>query len=169
MNMDFTLRDVSDEHTEKTQVSVQLEKDGLALLIGVQGYGEMTAETRSRPRQQDIRTASQAHPILLERFHGRLRLIVWGDINAEDPTHIIDLEPAREDARLLDCDGEFTAGELSRYIEQGGVRCMKEECGSDDLMCGAYETYDHGVCRFVRCNKCGREWRDELKLAGVTE
>ena len=40
-----------------------------------------------------------AGPILLELYEGRLRLIVWDDINMEDPSHIIDLEGAREDQR----------------------------------------------------------------------
>ena len=159
MNMDFALRDVSDDHTETVSGSVKVEKDGLALLIGVQGYGEMTAED------------GQAHPILLERFHGKLRLIVWGDINEENPTHIIDLEPAREDARLLDPDGDFTVGELREYVKQRRARCIK--CGSDDLRCTDYGRFDivqdDLVFRSVHCNKCGREWRDELKLTGVTE
>ena len=40
-----------------------------------------------------------AGPVLLELHEGRLRLIVWDDINLEDPSHIIDLEGAREDQR----------------------------------------------------------------------
>jgi hypothetical protein len=36
---------------------------------------------------------------LLESVNGHLRVIIWADINAEDPTHIIDLEGARETAR----------------------------------------------------------------------
>ena len=40
-----------------------------------------------------------AGPILLELHEGRLRLIVWDDINLEEPSHIIDLEGAREDHR----------------------------------------------------------------------
>lgn len=40
-----------------------------------------------------------AGPILLELHEGRLRLLVWDDINLEDSSHIIDLELAREDQR----------------------------------------------------------------------
>jgi hypothetical protein len=43
-----------------------------------------------------------AGPIRLEVHEGRLRLIVWDDINFEDPSHEIDLEGAREDHRR-DC------------------------------------------------------------------
>ena len=38
-------------------------------------------------------------PVVLEVWNGKLRLVIWGDINAEDPTHIIDLEGAREKLR----------------------------------------------------------------------
>ena len=37
-------------------------------------------------------------PVMLERWQGRLRLIVWPDINQQEP-QIIDLEEAREDRR----------------------------------------------------------------------
>jgi hypothetical protein len=40
-----------------------------------------------------------AGPIRLEVHEGRLRLVVWDDINLEDPSHVIDLEGAREDHR----------------------------------------------------------------------
>ncbi len=40
-----------------------------------------------------------AGPILLELYEGRLRLVVWDDINLEDPSHIIDLQDARDDQR----------------------------------------------------------------------
>jgi prepilin-type processing-associated H-X9-DG protein len=45
-------------------------------------------------------------PFIVEHYEGHLRLIVWADINQEDPTHTIDLEGAREDARKEDADGE---------------------------------------------------------------
>jgi hypothetical protein len=35
----------------------------------------------------------------LEYYQGRLQLLIWADINKEDPTHIIDLEGARESNR----------------------------------------------------------------------
>lgn len=38
-------------------------------------------------------------PVFLELYEGRLRLIVFSDINEQDPT-IIDLDGAREDRRI---------------------------------------------------------------------
>jgi len=67
------------------QVEVAEEPGGLALYPA--GYGLNTCADGT------------AGPILLELHEGRLRLIVWDDINLEDPSHIIDLESAREDQR----------------------------------------------------------------------
>jgi hypothetical protein len=39
--------------------------------------------------------------VAFEIWEGRLRLLVWADINQEDPTHTIDLEEARTSNR--DC------------------------------------------------------------------
>jgi hypothetical protein len=38
-------------------------------------------------------------PVMFELYEGRLRLVVWADINNENATHIIDLEGAREKNR----------------------------------------------------------------------
>lgn len=40
-------------------------------------------------------------PVVIEVYDGHLRVIVWADINKEDPTHTIDLEGARESALLV--------------------------------------------------------------------
>ena len=76
------------------KVSVSVENDGLALVVHPEGYG--------------VYDTDEAAPILLERHQGKLRLIVWADINEEDPTHIIDLEGAKNTQRNEDCsfDGE---------------------------------------------------------------
>lgn len=44
-------------------------------------------------------TSGHGSPLYLELYRGSLRLIVWSDINSEEPTHIIDLTGAREDRR----------------------------------------------------------------------
>jgi len=45
---------------------------------------------------------------MVEFFNGEMRVIVWDDINVEDPTHIISLEGAREDVREIDEDNDQT-------------------------------------------------------------
>ena len=57
------------------------------LMIGADDYGEMTAKN------------GYGFPIVIEYHERQFRILVWGDINKEDPTHIISLEGARENAR----------------------------------------------------------------------
>ncbi|MDV3002962.1 MAG: hypothetical protein N5P05_004617 (plasmid) [Chroococcopsis gigantea SAG 12.99] len=38
--------------------------------------------------------------VLIEISEGSLKVIVWGDINSADPTHVIELEGARKFTRL---------------------------------------------------------------------
>jgi hypothetical protein len=40
-------------------------------------------------------------PILLEFWEGKVRLLVWADINDQDPTHVIELPGALEAARKV--------------------------------------------------------------------
>ena len=39
------------------------------------------------------------YPILIEQASGNLRIVIWGDVNKEDPTHIIELDGAKESNR----------------------------------------------------------------------
>ena len=59
-----------------------------ALSIFPQGYGDFGSAD------------GHGYPVFLELYQGRLRLVVFADINQEEPTHIIDLEGAREDRRI---------------------------------------------------------------------
>lgn len=63
-------------------------EDGCSVALGFEGYGEKTAAD------------GYGCPVLVELYNGRLTLHVWADINSENPTHSIDLEGAREDARM---------------------------------------------------------------------
>jgi len=54
------------------------------------GYGNKTSED------------GYGVPIFIETTEEGLRLVVWADINNEEPTHIINLEGARDSARKND-------------------------------------------------------------------
>jgi len=43
-------------------------------------------------------------PVLFEFANGVPRVVVWGDINQEDYTHLVDLEGAKETCRILPDD-----------------------------------------------------------------
>jgi len=68
------------------ETKVNILSEGGQIWIQPQGYGEKCA------------VDDQGWPIGIEIWQGRLRLMVFDDINREDP-QIIDLEKARETAR----------------------------------------------------------------------
>jgi hypothetical protein len=78
------LAEVLDASKATSDVTVSVEKDDLALIIHPEGMG-----TWDGPYA----------PVLLERHDGKIRLVVWADINQHDPTHIIDLSGALESKR----------------------------------------------------------------------
>lgn len=79
------LKDVESGHEGSLRVRVVANES--AISICPDGYGDFGSAKR------------HGCPIFLELHRGRLRLVVFADINREDPPHIIDLEDAREDRR----------------------------------------------------------------------
>lgn len=79
------LRDVDPD--QRGSLPVRVVANESAVSIFPEGYGDFGS--------------AEGHgcPVFLELHQGRLRLVVFADINREDPTHIIDLEGAREDRR----------------------------------------------------------------------
>lgn len=59
----------------------------LGLAIHVEGYGEYSSQD------------DQGAPVYIEKYDGELRVLVYADINQEDPTHVVCLEGARLDKR----------------------------------------------------------------------
>jgi hypothetical protein len=80
--------DRGEEHTLRVKVAAVCE--GYGLDIYADGFG------------CDASYGEYGSPVFLEYRNGHLRLIVWGDINKEDPTHTIDLDGALESNRKLD-------------------------------------------------------------------
>lgn len=71
----------------KASIPIQLVCENGQLWIQPQGYGEKCAED------------GEGFPIGIEIWQGKLRLVVFNDINSEDP-QIIDLENAKESCRI---------------------------------------------------------------------
>ncbi len=76
------LKDVGPDH--RGSLAVRVVANESAVSIFPEGYGDYGS--------------AEGHgcPVFLELHQGRLRLVVFADIGQEDPTHIIDLEGARE-------------------------------------------------------------------------
>ena len=79
------LKDPETNETLKVEVRVCDSMGGLEVFI--EGYGTNGCK------------AGHGAPFALDFHDGELRLLVWADINDEDPTHTIDLSEARETNR----------------------------------------------------------------------
>ncbi len=84
----FVLEDVIDT----AHVRVHATFVPTAVLLRPEGYGEHCSAD------------GFGYPVLLELFGGEPRLLVWADINQEDPTHVISLAGAAESLREQDGD-----------------------------------------------------------------
>jgi hypothetical protein len=85
--MKFTLKDVMGPDNAPLKGEVVVEGGDRGIAIRIEGYGDLGS------------AEGHGTPILLERHEGRLRLVIWDDINQEEPTAIIGLEGARESKR----------------------------------------------------------------------
>ena len=84
------LQEQSSDEPART-ITVKLLSEAGKLWIRPDGYGDKTSQDGC------------GYPIGLEIWEGRLRLIIFDDINREDPK-IIDLEKARESGRIAEGD-----------------------------------------------------------------
>jgi hypothetical protein len=84
-SLSTVLKDV--EHDHEGSLPVRVVANESSISIFPQGYGDFG------------RSEGHGCPVFLELHKGRLRLVVFADINREDQAHIIDLEDAREDRR----------------------------------------------------------------------
>lgn len=66
---------------------MSVKQNGLALTVQFKGYGDCSSAD------------GHGSPILIENRDGKPFLVVWGDINREEPTHVIDLSGAAENLR----------------------------------------------------------------------
>jgi hypothetical protein len=80
---------------------------GLAVEAGVEPpdppYGEAAAITLKIAGYETCNGIDDA-VVLLEHYEGVPRLVVWADINNEEPTHIIDLSGAEKKRRKNPAD-----------------------------------------------------------------
>lgn len=87
--MRFTL---TDQGNSTAQLEGEVHEEHGQLWLTFQGYGEYSS------------AEGYGSPLAVELYEGRLRLIVWPDVQRQDPD-IIDLEHARESNRTEDGPG----------------------------------------------------------------
>ena len=83
-----TLRDAHSDHDGTQPIRLAGSPHGVSLFA--LGYGDHGS------------AEGHGSPVFLELYRGQLWLVVWADINSEEPTHIIPLGGAREDRRQPD-------------------------------------------------------------------
>jgi hypothetical protein len=64
-------------------------------------------------------------PVLVELYGGDLRVVVWSDINQEDPTHIISLKGAAESLRLPESADPGPTKKVLVPVEQPWLDAVK--------------------------------------------
>jgi hypothetical protein len=77
------LKDTMEKQGE-VKIRIGIEQHSLGLFIHPEGTGTVDGPYA---------------PILLEQHEGTLMLVVWADINQQEPTHLIDLSEAMESNR----------------------------------------------------------------------
>ena len=87
--IEYTIKEQCPD-TPFAEIKVNVLSEGGKLWIQPKGYGDKCSAD------------GEGWPVSIEIWQGRLRLIVFDDINREDP-QIIDLENAKESCRLDHC------------------------------------------------------------------
>jgi len=73
--------------TDRNEVPVEIELKQGCMFLKAKGYGDSLSED------------NEGIPLMIEFYKGELRVVIWGDINQEDPSNIISLEGARNNVR----------------------------------------------------------------------
>jgi hypothetical protein len=80
--------DLQDFHTgDKTLIPCTIELKNGSIYIRPEGYGDCGTED------------GFGCPVIIEYYEGSIRVVVWGDINSEDPTVNVKLDNAHESKR----------------------------------------------------------------------
>lgn len=87
LNMEIELHEVMDDVVHKRIVGVKVEYVMGGLLVTPENYSSYDGQGG---KDQSI--------IMLEVHNGRLELVVWADRDNVEPTHVIDLEGARQES-----------------------------------------------------------------------
>jgi len=75
----FSLMDSMDKQVVKGYAN-----EGVNLSLSFEGYGDRYSVG-----------SKKGTPLMVEYYHGELRVVIWSDINKVDPTHIVSLEGAK--------------------------------------------------------------------------
>jgi len=80
-------------HESAPSVPCRITSDSCGIYLRPKGYGDSDSAD------------GQGCPVMVEFFGGQMRVVIWDDINSEEP-QIVSLEGAREDVREEDDDND---------------------------------------------------------------
>lgn len=113
---------IQDQSEEEGSIKLKATDGTCGFLIAAEGYGEKCSDV------------NYSHPVLIELYEGELRVVIWNDINKEDPTHIISLEGAKDDKRIEeDCPS---------WVEKHSVNCYFCNAVVDERECMDADKYN---------------------------
>jgi hypothetical protein len=76
------------DDVEGTEISVTEMPNHIA--ISIAGHGDSLSNNDA------------GVPVIIEKYDGEFRVVIWGDINQEDPTHIISLADTKVEKKVED-------------------------------------------------------------------
>lgn len=84
MDEKVILNDVYDEVGEERTIEARIETSERGIFITLDGYEDLNGGLET---------------VLIELANGEPQVVIWSDINKEDPTHIISLKEAKVECR----------------------------------------------------------------------
>ena len=110
---------IEDQGPSKRRINVCIEECNGELLIRPQGYGAYGAKP------------GHGTPIVLGVVEGRLELVCYDNSDVESPSHIIDMELARDNVKICCICGNFCDA-VTAHIHQG--QFIGDECCWDERL-----------------------------------
>lgn len=84
--MEFELQDMCALGLPAKKGKIEIVDGGSGIFLTFDGYGTKCSD-------------GHGPQVSIEYFHGKVQVLIWGDINKEDMTQVVDLEGAREESR----------------------------------------------------------------------
>ena len=84
---DGELRGILRDETNDTYLNARVAFTCGKIYIHIDGYGDACS------------LDGEGEPIVVDFYNKKLQVLIWSDINKQDPTHVIDLAEAKEKNR----------------------------------------------------------------------
>ena len=117
------LKDADENTPGETEVVIQWTTKGIDI----------------RPVGTGVKGAVDGAPIFLERYKGHVRVLIWGDINSENPTHNVSLAGAWESLEGQPEGHLGTAIPATYHTKWDDGREISSSCLYDPVTCECFD------------------------------